>query len=280
MNPISRPVLRYHGGKFGSHGSMADWIVSHFPPHRIYVEPFGGAASVLMRKPRSHAEVYNDLWDDVVTVFRVLRDPLQAAELERLLRLTPYARSEFEAVSQDDGDAGPVERARRIIFRSFAGFASGATNRDYVTGFRSDSHRRGTTPAGDWCNYPNQIEAFTDRLRGVTVECSSAADVMISHDSAETLHYVDPPYVHASRRGRNNEYAFELSEQDHRDLAQTLHGLKGPVILSGYDCRLYREIYADWRTESRACHADSAGKRTEVLWLSPAVRQHNLFAVS
>lgn len=219
MTEPRRPILRYHGGKW----MLAPWLIARFPPHRVYVEPFGGGASVLLRKPRSYAEVYNDLDGDVVNVFRVLRDPASAAELERLLRLTPFAREEFEATGKGEtaGPSDPVERARRTIFRSFAGFAIAATNGDFSTGFRANSNRSGTTPAHDWANYPDCANAFTARLSGVVIENKDAIAVMARHDSERTLHYLDPPYAHETRnlqRG-NASYRHEMSDDDHARLA-------------------------------------------------------------
>jgi DNA adenine methylase len=96
----NRPIMRYHGGKW----RLAPWIISYFPIHKVYVEPFGGAASVLMRKPRSHGEVYNDLDDEIVNVMRVLRDPGMCDALANSLALTPYSRTEFEqAYEPTDG---------------------------------------------------------------------------------------------------------------------------------------------------------------------------------
>jgi DNA adenine methylase len=262
-----RPVLRYHGGKW----KLAPWIISHFPPHRIYTEAYGGAGSVLMRKPRCYAEVYNDLEGDVVNVFRVLQDPMQARELYRLLTLTPFARKEFEKAYLPASD--PIETARRSIIRAFMGFGSAAHNRKYATGFRSNCTRSGTTPAHDWRNYPDQIEAFTDRLRGVVIESRPALDVILQYDQPDCLHYVDPPYVHSSRKPRQeHNYRHELSDQEHRDLADILHSVKGMVIISGYASDLYSELYGGWHGVERISHADGARARTECLWLSPNVK--------
>ena len=88
---IARPVMRYPGGKF----ILARHIIRNFPPHQIYIEPYGGAASVLLQKRRVYAEIYNDMNAEVVNVFRVMQNPETAAEMERLIRLTPFAREEF-----------------------------------------------------------------------------------------------------------------------------------------------------------------------------------------
>lgn len=262
-----RPILRYHGGKW----RLAPWIISHFPTHRIYTETFGGAASVLLRKTRSYAEVYNDLDGEIVNLFRVVRDPLRGRELVRLLKLTPYARTEFEDSYLAAGD--PIEQARRTVIRSFMGFGTNLTSKN-KTGFRSNCTRSGTTPSHDWANYPNALEQIIDRLQGVVIENKPATEIMLTHDSPETLHYVDPPYLEETRSGSSagKAYRHEMSDNDHRYLAEVLHDLRGMVIISGYDCKLYDDLFAGWQRVEKDSHADGAAKRTEVLWLSPSVR--------
>lgn len=259
---MNRPVLRYHGGKW----NLAPWIISHFPPHRIYVEPFGGAASVLLRKPRVYSEVYNDLYGEVVNLFRVLRNPAQARELIRLVALTPYSRQEFEEAYIADGD--PIEQARRTLVRSFLGFGafSAAGGR---TGFRTGFRRSGPAAANDWRHYPPVLAEAVERLRGVTVENRPAVDVIATYDDPTALFYVDPPYP-LSTRGTNAWYAHEMTDDDHRTLATALHACAGMVVVSGYACDLYdRELYADWQRVERATHGDGARDRTEVLWIKP-----------
>jgi DNA adenine methylase len=296
-----RPVLRYHGGKW----RLAPWVIQHFPPHRIYVEPFGGAASVLMRKQRAYAEVYNDLDGEVVNVFRVLRNPKHAQELEASLRLTPFSRADFEDAYKLN-NAGPVERARRTLVKSFMGFGSNsihdprpramrtrASSWRPPTAFRTDSNKSGTTPAHDWASYPTHIWRFCERLQGVVIENRPALEVMAQHDRAECLHYVDPPYVEETRssygkqsnHGRPYAYKHEMDDKQHRELAAFVKTLKGFVVVSGYHCDLYQELYPvseGWWTAATNALADGARARRETLYLSPATAhalQHSLLGL-
>jgi DNA adenine methylase len=266
----SRPVLRYHGGKF----RLAEWIVAHFPAHQTYVEPFAGAASVLLAKERSHGEVYNDLDGEVVNLFRLLQDERTAAELCRRVYLTPFSREEFRAAYELPVDQ--IDRARKMIVRAYMGFGSASMTRMHVTGFRANANRSGTTPAQDWASWPHHIRDFTERLRGVVIECKDARAVMLQHDGPATLHYVDPPYVQSTRsslRNRNGNrghyYRHEMDDADHRRLAEVLRSLSGMVILSGYACPLYDELYGDWQRRECDTIADGARPRTEVIWLNP-----------
>jgi DNA adenine methylase len=270
MTGLSRPVLRYHGGKW----KLAPWIISHFPPHRTYVEPLGGGGSVLMRKPRTYGEVYNDLDGEAVNVFRVLQDPEKAEELRRRLELTPFARDEFRSAYEPAKD--DVDAAAKMIARAFMGFGSASMTRMHVTGFRSNASRCGTTPAQDWTNWPYQVPAFCARLRGVVIENRDAIAVMTQHDSPATLHYVDPPYVQSSRSSlshkngnRGHYYRHDMEDVDHERLAEFLQTVDGMVVLSGYRTELYQRLFADWTALEREHMADGARRRVETLWLNP-----------
>jgi DNA adenine methylase len=258
-----RPVLRWHGGKF----NLAPWIISHFPSHRAYVEPFGGAASVLMRKPKSKAEVYNDLDGQVANLFRVLRD--HGDELHRLVELTPFARAEFDLAYEPTDD--PIECARRMLVRAAMGRASSAATNQYKASFRSHTGASRTTNcAQDWGNYAGHIETFSKRLSGVVVENMDSVALMKEHDGEDTLFYVDPPYV-AETRDAGADYRHEMDEAQHIALADSLKGLRGMVVLSGYAGELYDRLYVGWRQVQQGSNADGAKARVETLWLSPNI---------
>ncbi|MBK1614983.1 DNA methyltransferase [Rubrivivax gelatinosus] len=262
-----RPAMRYHGAKF----RLAPWILRFFPPHGCYVEPFGGAAGVLIQKPRVYAEVYNDLDGEVVNFFRVLRDPRMRADLVEACRLTPYAREEFDLSYQPTDDA--VERARRCCVRAAMGYGSaGATKAS--TGFRTDTRRKYGTAQHNWADYPGSLGAIGERFAGVLIENRDAIAVMEDHDGPDTLHFVDPPYVYSTRHMRNRGgYRHELDDDGHRRLLETLKGLSGMVVLSGYRSGLYDAALADWQrfeTEARISGRRGASLRTECVWLNRA----------
>ncbi len=266
----SRPALRYHGGKW----KLAPWVISHFPEHTCYVEPFGGGGSVLLRKPRSEAEIYNDLDDVVVGVFRVLQDPELAERLRRRLVLTPFARREFERC-YEPWPTDPVESAARCIMLSFMGVGSDGATRKHKTGFRAlRKSGAGTTAATDWGGWPAQVPAFLERLRGVLIECRPAERVIAQFDGPGTLFYVDPPYVQSTRsnlrNGKSKGYRFELSDAGHEALAEQLHAVRGMVVLSGYRSPLYDRLFGSWRFHAVEHRADRGLGVVEGLWLNPA----------
>jgi len=265
---VTAPALRYHGAKF----RLAQWVMQFFPEHTCYVEPFGGAAGVLLQKPRVYAEVYNDLDGEVVNFFRVLRDPTLRVQLLEALILTPYSRADFDEAWEPTDDQ--IELSRRLCIRAQMGFGSAGATKGH-TGFRIDTKREYGTAQHLWTTYPSAVAAAGQRMTGVLIENRSAIAVMKAHDAPSTLHFVDPPYMHETRvmRGSSRIYKHELSDFDHVELLTTLLELEGFVVLSGYRSDLYCEKLSGWEEHTTSARI-SAGRgtaiREEVIWVNPA----------
>ncbi|MBL1241885.1 MAG: DNA adenine methylase [OCS116 cluster bacterium] len=260
-----RPILRYHGGKW----RLAPWIINHFPEHTRYVEPFCGAASVLLKKPRSYAEVINDLNDQVVNLFKVLQDPDLSYSLINRIQMTPYARLSF-----DDAKAysqRPVKNALNFLIRSHMGYNTAAKN----TGFRSNTSRKCSIPAHNWADMDYVLEATISRLKGVVIEKAPAEFVMKKHDCENTLHFVDPPYL-PSTRTPTSQYVNDMTEDQHYGLLQALLELKGMVILCGYQSEMYDSLLVNrngWHRIEKQTYTANKKKRIECLWLNPHCQQ-------
>ena len=266
---VKPPAIRYHGGKF----RLASWIIPQMPEHICYVEPFGGAAGVLLQKPRSYAEVYNDLDGEVVNLFRVLRDPEMNQRLRDACALTPYSRDEFCAAREVVTES--VERARRMVVRACMGFGS-ASGIGGNSGFRSDSKRKYATAAHLWERYPENLSAVCQRLQGVIIENKDALAVMRAHDAKTTLHYIDPPYVPETRVQGNRYYNHEMTVEGHEQLLAVARTMTGMVMISGYDTDVYNDMLVGWQKMEKSSRI-SAGRgtkvRTECLWSNPAAQQ-------
>lgn len=253
-------VLTYHGAK----NELAPWIISHFPRHEIYVEPFGGSAAVLLQKERSALEVYNDLDDEVVNLFRVIRDEQSRDALCELLAFTPYAEREYEEAFAETSD--DIERARRLVVRSRMGYGSRGPH--VKTGFKRSGTTLSRNVAQFFARLPERVEKCAARFVGVEIECSPAVEVCERRDSKETLVYADPPYVETARN-YFGAYKHEMTEREHVELATCLHALEAYVVISGYESDLYASLYADWEKKTRKTTGDSRVERVEVLWLNP-----------
>ncbi|APV37694.1 DNA adenine methylase [Acinetobacter soli] len=272
---MNHPLIRYHGGKF----RIADWIISQFPSHRTYVEPFGGGASVLLSKPPSRVEVYNDLDADVVNFFEVLRDHQLSQELARLIELTPYSRTEFLNARTDT--TSKVEQARRLVIRAQMGFGSaGATKGN--TGFRLDTGRGGSDIVTIWQRQPEVIIHAAKRLKKVLIENRDALKVIEDHDREDTLFFIDPPYVLDTRKMGGKAYRHEMSNDNHEKLINALKRCKGMVIVCGYEHPIYDSL--KWKKiKKTVAAAGQAGSvmREEVLWInSQAENQQDLFGAA
>lgn len=262
---ISRPVLKYYGGKF----KLAPWIISYFPEHECYIEPFGGAASVLLLKAPARYEVYNDLNTEIVNVFQVLRDPMSARRLRHVLRLTPYSRTEWLACYEPSDD--PVEKARRTIVKSLLSVGnSQESNKPH--GFRVHTENYHYLPQR-FREYTDHIRLFTSRLKDVTIENTNAMDLALKNDRKSTLIYFDPPYLF--RRRMDHGYTHEMkTESEHEAFLKTSLTLKSMVVISGYEHALYFDTLKGWKHFSKKTTTGSRTKgkcsANEIIFLNPA----------
>lgn len=258
-----RPPVKWHGGK----RYLATRIVGHFPKHRIYLEPFGGGASVLLNKPPVDVETYNDLDLRISRLFRVLRD--EGERFVERMRFVPYSQVEFERAATYPEVASDLEMAVCDFIRWRQSFGGKGQSWSCTT-----ARARGGM-AGDvnaWWTAIDSLPFVIDRLRRVQILCQSAFDAIPKFDHKDALIYCDPPYVHSTRTDRAVYHA-EMTDQDHRELAQVLRGCDGRVIVSGYPSPLYDELYKGWRRvefdiANHAAGGKSKAREVECLWMN------------
>lgn len=266
---VRRPALRYFGGKW----RLAPWIISHLPPHLCYVEPFGGAMSVLLRKEPSYIEVYNDLDGEVVSFFRVLRE--RPEELLRAIELTPFSREEVaRAHEAPPGDLPPepddeLERARRLYIRSWQ--TRGGPRTQWKAGWRFQRrNNRGKLAIDDW-NDTGHLEAVVARLKRVQIEHGDWREVVERYDAARTLFLCDPPYLPETRSERWSlkAYGCEMTPAEHAELGEMLREIDGMAVVCGYASPLYAQVFEGWRVVMKRSQTDVNTIATECLWISP-----------
>jgi len=236
-----RIAFGWYGGKY----SHLSWLLPLLPQAHHYCEPFGGSAAVLLNREPAPVETYNDLDGEVVNFFRVLRERRDA--LIEAIALTPFSREEFvRAIVEPTDGFSDLERARRFYVRvrqARMGLAQTATPGRWAA-CRCTSQRGMGGNVSRWLGSVQDLVEVAARLIRVQIEHRPAIDVIRAYDSPGTLFYCDPPYPHAARADAK-AYRYEMSDEEHVELAKTLHKVKGKVAISGYRCNLMDELYRD-----------------------------------
>ncbi|TAE28151.1 MAG: DNA adenine methylase [Cytophagales bacterium] len=262
-----RIAFGWYGGKF----SHLDWLLPLLPSCHHYCEPFAGSGAVLLNRVPSPVETYNDLDGEVVNFFRVLRTQKDA--LIEAIGLTPFSREEFSLACELAPDVDTLERARRFYVRARqvrTGLAQTASVGRWAN--CKDTSRAGMSGVvSRWLGGVEKLPDIADRLLRVQIENRPAIDVIRLYDGKDTFFYCDPPYLHETR-GDNKAYGFEMSNDEHRALAETLNSIQGKVAVSNYDCALMDELFpaSRWRkiySPEKTIHS-TKDKRQEVLWVN------------
>ncbi len=288
MKALTQP-LKWHGGKY----YLRKWIVGLMPPHLHYVEPFfGGGGILLARDPdrdwmstgepklpaalKGCSEVANDLHGELTNFWRVLQNADDFEAFRQRIELTPFSEVEFEDALNASADAEPADSENRVDravrFFILARQSRQGLMKDFATLSRNRTRGGINEQVNAWLGVIDGLPDVHQRLRNVVILNQDACDVIRKQDGQNTLFYCDPPYVHETR-STTGEYAFEMTEEQHRKLLDVLAGIEGRFMLSGYPS----ELYSEWeqrhgwkRHEFLIDNKAAAGKvketKTECLW--------------
>lgn len=253
-----KAVSKYPGSKW----LLASWIISYFPEHHSYLEPFFGSGSILFNKPRSNIETVNDLDGNVVNLFDwIKRDP---EHLAHEIYYTPYARQVYDATYASDSDDS-LEKAVNFYIRLNMG--RGFRTSGEKVGWKNDVQgREKSYAAQDWCNLPGKIMQAAERLRGVQIENRPAIELIKRFNFENVLIYCDPPYMLKTRHGK--QYRCEMDDKEHEELLRVLLEHKGKVLISGYNTELYQDMLGKWERVETVSYSQVCSKKKEVLWMN------------
>ena len=268
---------------YGGKHYMTKFLLPHIPKHEIYVEVFGGGAKLLLAKDISPTEVYNDIDSNLVNFFRVLRNKEQSERLIDMCKLTPYSREEFYEIRNDiDQTTDPIERAWKFFTVCRMAFAGRHKSPSWARCLTRPS-RNMALHVSSYISAIQDLEPLHERLFSVLIEHQDFKKIIPSCDNKNAFFYLDPPYVHSSRKGKDR-YKHEMSNEDHLELVEIILSAKGKFIISGYENEIYSKLEKygwkkfNYQTISWAAarkkgekkgEISKKQKREECIWKSP-----------
>lgn len=258
-----KAILKYPGGKW----RIAEWIISYFPEHKVYVEPYFGSGACFFKKQSSYLETINDIDGNIVNLFKVCRD--YPEELAKAINLTPFSRDEF--INCNTPSDNPIEQARRTLVRYHQSFGTSNSSKN---SWRNVQTYGGPRVATMWNCLPEIIVNCCERLKEAQIENTDALKLIEQYNDENTLIYCDPPYLQELRK--KNMYKHEMNKEQHIELLKALKTSKSKIILSGYDNDLYNSELSGWTTAEKKTTAQMGLHRIEKLWMNFELNLFNL----
>ena len=262
--------LKWHGGKY----YLAPKIVELMPKHLHYVEPYAGGLSVLLSKdPDGISEVVNDMHGELTNFWKVLQSEADFARFQRLMEATPFSQVEWESARDASPAEDPVERAAQ--FYVYCRQSHSGRMRSFAALTRNRTRRRMNEQASAWITAVEGLPAVHERLRRVAILNRPAIEVIDQQDGANTLFYLDPPYVHETRSTTIEYGEQEMSLEEHKELLQRLSRCAGKFMLSMYRHKLYDDFATshgwnrvDFDLPNNAASGDSKRRMNECVWMN------------
>lgn len=270
-------LVPYYGGKYYMLPHILEIINN--TDRDIYVEPFCGSAKVLLNKQKlkNEIEVINDYDNNIINLFKVLLDDTKREMLINKLAITPYSRQLWAEYKKTYKEGNDVDRALKYVYLLYTSMSSSIAKGSYtITSSKVNTYHNSLIRN-------NKVSAVVERLKNVVIENRDYKYIITKYDSDNTLYYLDPPYVHKTRKSKD-AYICEMTEEQHKELVDILLNVKGKVILSGYESDIYERLKENgWQAIKYNIYKPSTAsqkyldKAEEILYISANIEINNLY---
>jgi DNA adenine methylase len=227
--------IKYFGGK----GTMFKNIIKHFPEqgtYNTYIEPFGGSFSVGLKKPETENEIYNDLEQNVYSLYKVLSDKDLFEQFKfkcDLVHFSEDLRKEYKEKLKEE---------QSIVDRAFHFFYVNRTSRNGIGGITLNTtiRRKMSKSTSDFLSAIDRLPELHQRLSKIIMLNRDGIGLIEKYNQDNILIYCDPPYVHSTRT--DTRYNVDMVDKQHEKFLDVVIKSKSKILISGYDCEMYNRL--------------------------------------
>ncbi len=267
--------LKTHGGK----RYLAKRLIALMPPHTHFVEPYAGGLAVLLAKsPEGISEVVNDLDGRFTNFWKVLRGEALFASLRRQVQAIPFSEIEWNQAKDYLNSVKGKPTRKEMVERAVSFFvlcrqSMSGRCKEFSPLTRNRTRCEMNEQAASWLNAIEGLPTVHARLKRVVILHRPALEVIRSQDGPGVLFYLDPPYLPDVRASKGAFGEFEMTTEQHEELLDTITGLQGMVMISGYASELYDSRLTGWSRQefdlpNNAGSGEHKRRMTEVVWMN------------